>query len=278
MSTNTVDPSFPQAPEPKKPTKSLTLIFAILGGLILLGLIVGTSLYAFNSLSRTQTVLRAATSDLAVLEVEANAGEFALQFGDVTEAELDVRSARRGWSMERQGKVLVVDAPDGWMQWCVFGCEPSNTNVVLTLPEALNNGELDVQLDLSAGAFEADGNFNALNLEMGAGRLDARGAARTVNLSLGAGHASFELADVETAELEVSAGRLDGTLSGTAPRTVHGEISAGMLDLTLPTASYDVNVTQSAGSVDNRLAADPSSAHQITLDVSAGSAVLRPGS
>ena len=194
------------------------------------------------------------------------------------EAQLDIRSSDYGWELTRQGAALIVDSPDSWANWCVFGCDSTQSTVVLTLPEALNDGSLDVDLELSAGEFYGTGQFNSLVLEMSAGRLVASGSANSVDVRLGAGHASLELADVREASFEVSAGRLDGVLTGSVPASVSGEVSAGMLDLALPTASYDVRSTVSAGNLDNRLTTDPAAANKVLLDVSAGNVVLRESS
>lgn len=277
MSTPTMDPRLPQTPGPRRHAKPLTLILVVLGGLILLGLVLSASLSAFGSLSRTSSVLHANAEGLTALDIEANDGKLRVQFADITEAQLDVRSSRGNWDFKRQGSVLVVDAPDGWETWCFFGCDRQPSQVVLTLPEALNNGSLDVQLELAAGEFLADGAFNNLNLDMSAGRLVANGSAHHLNVRLGAGYAALDLAEVGTTVLDVAAGRLDGQFTGSAPSSVHAEISAGMLDLTLPDAGYDVRSEVAAGNVDNRLSQQTDSAHKVSLEVSAGTAVLRRG-
>lgn len=278
MSTNTVDPHLPQTAEPPRRNKTLTIVLAAFGALILLGLILGTAVSALNTLSRTDTVLHADASGISSLEVEANAGEFTLQFADVPEAQLDLRSERKGWDLQRRGDTLIVDAPDGWMQWCVFGCDSNPSLIVLTLPEALNDGQLNVELDLAAGEFRAEGQFNTLDIEMSAGRLVAAGAANSVRVQLGAGYAALDLADVANAQFEISAGRLDGILTGTAPESVQGEVNAGMLDLTLPQATYNLNSLDSSGMVNNLLRTDPESTHLVSMEVSAGNVMLRQGS
>lgn len=275
MSTNTV-PHTPRGPGTRN--KSLTIILSVLGGLVLLGLVLGTSWSSITSLNRTDSVQTADATGIDTLEVEANAGEFTLQFADITEARLEVRSSRGAWDLERQGNTLVVDSPGGWGNWCFFGCDSRPSVVVLSLPEFLNDGQLDVQLSLAAGEFITEGDFKTLDMDMSAGRLVALGAADSVDLRLGAGQATVELADVHTARFDISAGRLDGVFSGSAPASVQGEVSAGMLDLTLPEAGYDVRSTVSAGNLDNRLATASDSAHQVTMDVSAGNVVLRPAS
>ncbi|MEG2578265.1 MAG: hypothetical protein RSA54_11110, partial [Glutamicibacter sp.] len=65
-------------------------------------------------------------------------------------------------------------------------------------------------------------------------------------------------------------------LSGTAPKSIEGSVSAGSLELELPEATYDLRQNTAAGSVENLLATDPNSPNKITIDVSAGSATLHP--
>ncbi|WP_431710419.1 hypothetical protein [Glutamicibacter uratoxydans] len=278
MSTKTMDSPLPQVPEPPRRPQTLTYLLASFGALILLGVVLGTSWSALNTLSRGDSFLSANAQGITSVEVDADAREFNFEFADVPEAQLDIRSSDNGWELSRQGTALIVDSPDGWANWCIFGCDSTQSTVVLTLPEALNDGSLDVDLELSAGEFYGTGQFNSLVLEMSAGRLVASGSANSVDVRLGAGHASLELADVREASFEVSAGRLDGVLTGSVPASVSGEVSAGMLDLALPTASYDVRSTVSAGNLDNRLTTDPAAANKVLLDVSAGNVVLRESS
>ena len=68
---------------------------------------------------------------------------------------------------------------------------------------------------------------------------------------LSAGGADIDLDDVAEADFSVSAGAVDARLTGTAPRTVTVDVSAGALELTLPEAAYDVRSDVSAGEFEN---------------------------
>lgn len=278
--TQTQPSPMPPAPgAPKSSGNALNIILAVLGGLVVLTLLIGSARSAFAALNRDQSTHSASVQGVTGLEISAGAGNFDLRFADVSEATLDVDSTKsQDWKLMREGSNLVVDSPNGWGNWCFFGCDSRPSVVVLSLPEFLNDGQLDVQLSLAAGEFITEGDFKTLDMDMSAGRLVALGAADSVDLRLGAGQATVELADVHTARFDISAGRLDGVFSGSAPASVQGEVSAGMLDLTLPEAGYDVRSTVSAGNLDNRLATASDSAHQVTMDVSAGNVVLRPAS
>ncbi len=80
---------------------------------------------------------------------------------------------------------------------------------------------------------------------------------------------------MQRAIVEVSAGRVTGSLTGSAPSTVSVSAEAGGIDLTLPTGPYAVVATTEAGSFDNRLTEDAASAARVEVRVSAGSVVMR---
>src|SRR5699024_8477251 len=119
----------------------------------------------------------------------------------------------------------------------------------------------------------ADGDFNRLDVELGAGEANVSGSAR----ELDAGSANLNLANVQTAELEVSAARLITELTGSAPDNVNAEVSAGRLEVTLPDTEYAVNSQVSAGNLDNELQTSSASDHRVNVEVSAGNTSLRPG-
>src|SRR5699024_4708202 len=120
-------------------------------------------------------------------------------------------------------------------------------------------------------------NCDHLEVELGAGEATVNGTANALDAQLSAGSANLNLADVQTAEFEVSAGRLTTELTGNAPDTVNTEVSAGQFDLTLPDTQYAVTSDISAGDLDNQLLTSSDSNHQIIVELSAGGATLRPG-
>ena len=113
--------------------------------------------------------------------------------------------------------------------------------MTLVLPEELNDGSLNADLELSAGRLVADGDFNRPDVELGAGEANVNGSARELDAQLSAGSANLNLANVQTAELGVSAGRLITELTGSAPENVNAEVTAGRLEVTLPDTEYAVN-------------------------------------
>ncbi|MGP5663573.1 hypothetical protein [Glutamicibacter arilaitensis] len=268
-------PLQPTPPAPPANGKSLNIILAVLGGLVILTLLVGTARGAVASLSRDNSTQGINAKGVTSLDISANSGRFQLLFADTEEAILDVNGTNsRNWEMRREGNRIVVDSPDSWGNWCFFGCGFDENDATLVLPESLNNGSLDADFELAAGSFNAVGNYKNLVVEVGAGKLELSAGADTADISLGAGRAEVSLADVKNAKFDISAGHLQGTVSGEAPKSITAEISAGSLALELPDAAYDVRESVAAGDLKNLLVNDPSSPNKISMGLSAGSATL----
>ncbi len=279
MSTQTINPHPPQDPAPRGAGKALNIVLAVIGALALLTMAIGATRSAMSTLNSSHVIQQADAHGVSTLDVQANTGSFELKFADVSEASLEVRSTSgEQWSLEREGSTLTVRPPAGWNNFCFFGCSASDNEITLTLPEELNNGTVDAKFELGAGMFQADGNFKTLGLDVSAGELEVVGSADTVDAKLGAGRANLVLDDVDAATLDVSAGRMDAQFQGQAPRSVDARVSAGVMELILPDTSYNVSTDSSAGSIENKLNTSASSEFKVSVDVSAGSAVLRPGS
>ena len=267
----------PTPPAPANNGKPLNIILAVLGGLVILTLVIATARSAFASVSREHSIQEAEVSGVTALDVSASSGRFDLVFADTETATLEVRSAKAAsWKLQREGNRLVVKAPNGWDNFCFFGCGFDENEATLVLPESLNNGTLDADFDLSAGSFNAVGDYKNVVVEVGAGDLKLTGSAHTADVDLGAGEATVRLENVESARFDISAGELIGELSGEAPKSIDGSVSAGSLELQLPERTYDLRQNTAAGSVENQLATDPNSPHKITIQVSAGNAILYP--
>lgn len=279
MNSPTINaPVAPQNPQPAGSKKTLTLVLGIIGALVILGVIATSAWRASHSLANSSSSQSVGAGGVTALEVDADAGRFTVLFANVPEATLEVRSARSGeWKLRRDAGTLLVSSPNDWGDWCFTGCDWDENEVTLTLPSSLNEGTLDADLKMSAGEFSVDGNFNDLVMEMSGGTLDASGSAKGLSVELGAGKTDIDMADVQSANFDVSAGRIDSTFTGSAPRSVQAEVSAGMLQLTLPDTEYNVLQDVSAGGVENGLSVNSASEHQVQVEVSAGNVVLRPG-
>ena len=280
ITSNETDTRAPAPPEPKRPsaTRPIMVLVAVIGGLTLLVIMLTTIFSSAIGLNRGAATTTADATGVTSLTVDAGASRFDVEFSDVDEATLETNGLNADrWNLTRQGTDLTVEAPSLWTNWCLFNCSNNGTQVTLLLPEELNDGNLNADLDLSAGRLNATGDFDQLVFELGAGEANINGSARALDAQLNAGSANVHLADVETAELEVSAGRLNTELTGTAPNAVDADVSAGRLDVTLPDVAYAVDSDVSAGNLDNELQTSSASDHQIDVQVSAGNATLRAG-
>lgn len=260
---------------------AIAIAAAILGGgaLVLTG---GTSAIAAASQIATgsSSTVRTATADTAGvtgLRVEVGRGAATVRFDDVAEATMRTSgSGSDEWRLRRDGDVLRVDRPStpfGWWFGGWFGPDPQMT---LTLPRALE-GELTADLRLDAGTLATEGRFDTLSTTVNAGSLAVDGGARTVTTRVSAGSAMLRLADVTTADLSMSAGDLNATISGRQPDAVRLDVSAGSMDVIVPTGQYALSKDSSAGSIDAQIQTDPSSTHRIQASLSAGSITLRQG-
>lgn len=285
------------APAPQGPrgsgARAGAIAIAVFGGVVLLGTGATAAVAAVHDVSRSTVsgsgeVVSATTAGLSGLDLDVGRTNMSVEFGDVDEATLEVIGTRSDrWTMERNEDELVVRSPgnhfglfDGrWFGGDWFGGDlfEGEGQVVLTLPESLNDGSLSADFNLGAGSLDIEGDFDEVGIEMGAGSLTMAGAAASVDADISAGHARLDLADVSTADFTIAAGKLIATLTGTTPQEVTVDVSAGTLELTVPDDSYNVSQDVSAGSLDNRLDTSSSSRSTIDATVSAGSAILRPG-
>ena len=275
---DTTPPTSP-APHPAPPTRrpagarTIAILTAAAGAAII-AVTLGTSAAATAVSGSVETaVLTAQTRGVSALEVDSSAADVEVSFGAVDEATLTITGAggSDGWAMTRDGDRLIVDSDrDWWSGWNLWG---GTSRATLVLPERLAG--LDADLRVGAGAMRIAGDFGALDMTVDAGSLDAAGTATALDTTVSAGRADVQLDGVERAVVEVSAGRVTGSLTGTTPSTVSVAAEAGGIDLTLPAGPYAVAATTEAGSFTNRLTEDAASAARVEVRVSAGSVVLR---
>lgn len=276
----------PAAPAAARPSRgaltAITIAAAIIGGgaLVTAG---GTSAFAAmqqvttgdgSVLSSTKVDVRGITR----LTIDVGRGDATVRFGDVADATMSVTGQGGGdWTMRRDGDVLRVDRPSAPFGWWIAGWFGTDPRMTLTLPRELE-GELAGDLTLDAGSLTAEGRFDTLSSTVNAGSLTVDGGATTVTARLSAGSATLRLDDVTTADLSLSAGDLNATIGGAQPDLVRLDVSAGSMDVAVPSGRYDLSKDTSAGTMDARIQTDPSSSHRIRSTLSAGSITLREGS
>lgn len=284
MSTTlTPPPVVPDTPvEPPRPSsggsRAVAIVVIVLGGIVLLGATISAAVSTIASASVHTSTRAVDIAGVEELNVDAAAGTLRVEFTDVPEAELEVTSSwdADAWRLERDGDTLQVSSPDrfgwfGWRGW--FG--DGGADAVLRLPSSLDG--LDASVSLGAGEFVTDGEFGELDLSLAAGSFDVSGSAESLSADVSAGRGTLELEGVSEADLTVSAGSLDATLTGTQPDAVDLDVSAGSLRLTVPEGEYDVRSEVSAGEFDNGIGSTPDASSTITVQVSAGQAVLKSG-
>jgi hypothetical protein len=253
----------------------IAILVIAVGALVLLGTIVSSAFGTWAAASVHTTTRTLEVDGVTALDVQVDAGGFRVEFDDVDEAELDVRSAWGidRWTLERDGDALVVASPRGWLNGWFGGWFGGNGSAVLRLPESLEG--MDADLGLAAGDLVVDGSFGELDLEVGAGRAEVSGAATSLNADLSAGHAEVELDAVREVTTQVSAGSLEAVFTGRAPSEIVADVSAGSLRLTVPEGEYDISSEVSAGDFDDGIGSTEGAGSTIRVTVSAGEAVLR---
>lgn len=282
-------PSAPESPRVadsgRSPgTTAIMIVTAVVGGMALLGsgataAFAATGTLRESSIAGSDTVQTVDASEVEGLDLDVDAGNMRIEFGDVDEAELAMTDSRGpDWTLEREGDDLVVRSPEfrfGWWFGSWFGDDQS---AVLTLPENLREAALDADLTLDAGSLDVVGDFGTLDITVNAGALDVEGSAASLSIDMSAGRADAVLDGVDEADLSVSAGDLNVELTGRAPSQTTIGVSAGSVDLTVPDQSYSITQDVSAGSLDAKVDQSSSSRRMIDVSLSAGSVTIRPGS
>ncbi len=256
--------------------RPIGIALAVIGGVALAGSGATAALGAVGELSQVSTATSLSADGIRSLDLEVDASDVTVVFADVVRAELSVEGDRRGeWSLSRDGDELVVHSPDHGFGWWFGGWWAGEERVTLTLPQSLAG--IDAEFELNAGSLDVAGDFGELDVVVGAGALYLEGAADQVDAEINAGRAEITLADVRSADLTISAGRLTAELTGRAPDEIVFDVSAGSMTLTVPDDVYDVTDQVDAGSFSNDVQTSSEASRTIRATVSAGSATLLPG-
>lgn len=285
-SNGTTQASPPTAPPAASTSRgaltAITIAAAILGGGALVIAGGGAALAAVSQVASSDgsvgTSTSIDTSGVTALKVDIGRGSAAIRFADVDEATMRATGEGNGdWTMRREGDTLRVERPGARFGWWIAGWFGDEPQMTLTLPRELE-GELSADLQLDAGALTAAGRFDTLSTTVNAGSLTIEGGADSVRTRVTAGSATLRLEDATTVDLSMSAGDMNATIMGSQPDETHLDVSAGSMDVTLPSGRYALSKDVSAGSLDTRIQNDASSSHRIQASLSAGSMVVREGS
>lgn len=275
--TLTPPPAGSPAPVPPSDPRSSSRVIAILaicfGTVLIIGAVFTGVFTAVRAAAQQTSTLTADAAGITGLNVDVGAADFTIVYAGA-EVTLDVTGNAGDWHLTRDGGTLDVTTDRGWWGgWRFFG---DGDTAVLTLPERLKDTRMDADFSLGAGVLRAEGTYGELELDLGAGSIDVSGSAESLDADISAGRAVFDLADVDQVRLQVSAGGVTGTLTGTAPSDVAIDVSAGRLELTLPDTTYALATDVSAGDLEHTLSTDPASDNRITASVSAGFVKLTP--
>jgi hypothetical protein len=287
--TTTLTPPTAGSPEPAGPpptrgsSRVVAIIVVVFGALVILGTIFSAIVSTIGAASVHTTTRTADASGVSDLDVDVAAGSLRIEFTDVSKAELEVTSTWGAdhWTLSSRGGTLRVASPQGvFGQGWPFGGWPFGLNDVgdatLRLPQSLEGTDADLRL--AAGELVVvDGSFGQLGLDMGAGQARIAASVDDITADVSAGSAELDLQGAHSANLQVSAGSLEAQLSGRQPDSLELEVSAGTLDVTVPAGDYHVTSDVSAGDFDNRVGSVPGADSTVTVQVSAGKAILRAG-
>lgn len=256
---------------------AVTVVLAAVGGAVLLGTGIAAASTGVGKLTPRSGALTADADGVSLLDLRVGAAEVRVEFDEVEHAQLRVEGGdAQDWSLRNVDGELEVRGPDHGFDWFGGGWwdfDWDDRQATLVLPLELEG--IDADLTLEAGSLRVDGRFGELDLDVQAGYTSVDGTVNDLDVNVEAGRADIDLDGVQAAQFTVSAGRLEATLQST-PDSVEANVSAGALVLVVPDDEYDLSQTQSAGSIDSTLTVDTDSTHKIDVEVSAGSAKLRP--
>lgn len=263
------------APAPRRGTsRAVAIIAIVIGSLIILGGLGSAIFSAWRASAVTSDTLSVDAAGVTGLDIDISAADLRVVYADVDAAQLEVTGNAGQWRLEREeDEISVYTERGGWFDFIGMG---DVDRAVLTLPEAFADRAVDASLSLSAGSITADGAFGDLEIDLSAGAITVTGTANELDVEVSAGRTVIDLADVRSGSIQVSAGDVEGRLTGTAPREFGIDVSAGRVDLGLPNATYAVSSDISAGNLDNALQTSASASSRITVSISAGNVALRP--
>ena len=265
-------PPSPEGRPRRSAPRVIAILTIVLGSAIILGTVVAAVFATLAVPFRQDHDASLDVSGVTELRVDADATDLTIEFKDVDEASLRVVEGSRGaWRFDVDDDTLrVASPPPPFFGWLLGG----NGRATHTQPSELAGAH--PPHSRSPGSLTADGIFGELELDLSAGDLDVTGEAETLDLDVRAGRADIDIADVREASFGLSAGDTTARLTGSAPRTVSVDVSAGSLDLTLPDETYALRSDVSAGGLSTgSLRTDGSSSRTVSIDLSAGSVTVR---
>ncbi len=273
--TLTAPPQPPTTDAPRRMSSRVIATLAIaLGALLIVGTVLSGVFSAVRAAGLRTETFTADAAGITELDVDINGASLQIVYGD--DASLTVDGAAADWRFERDEDSLHVTNDRSWWGGLRFGWGGSDT-AVLTLPRSLERAALDAELSVNGGDLDVRGAFGDLDLDLAGGTMDVSGSARELSIDGSAGRLDIDLADVDTADLTLSAGSLTGALTGSALQSFEAEVSAGRLEMTVPDAAYAITADVSAGTFRHTLTEDAASRRSVSVQVDAGAVILGAG-
>lgn len=238
----------------------------------------------------TDTLRRDVSEKVAKIKITNSAGR--VQIRATSQDHVSVEAVQR-WRGVNKPEVTVqvtgdtVEVSAGKTQWfTLFGSSPS-VDFTITVPEgvsvdadsdagdvAASGAFADTRLKSDAGQVTADGTFGQLWAHSSAGRVMVSGTkASGVDIESSAGEVSSTIASFGTLKARCSAGKVSVTARDFA--AIDADSSAGRVDVFVPTGSYRIDASTSAGKTQlDRVMNDSGAGKSIRAHSSAGNVTI----
>lgn len=254
-----------------------TLRTALLAGgsILVVALLVAVVVAVLTAANRPDAS-RVVTIDTAfdTLSVTAEVADVRIEFGGVDETvvEFEQRGANRDLSFEAEasgGTLAVAVAEHGAAPW-FFGDFSESPRLTVTLPAALDEDALAVDLETDAGDIVLDGDFGEVSLISTVGDVRLDGSAERLDVETTVGEVTLDGYGITgTAALRTTSGDVDASLES-VPAGVDISTNVGDVDLELPTGDYRIDTSTNVGDVTINAPSDPDAETIVHVDTTVG--------
>lgn len=278
MTTQDNLPAAPQQPAPAKKSNTLRTVLLVIGSIVLAIVLITTVVQVAVSLTREDTSgTFAVQEEFDQVDVRVSAADFEVEYADIDEAQIRFDQGGTNLRLDRDvsGGVLTitVDHPGwGWLGWIGDGWWgwDDHATLELTLPAAMEQDALGLDIDSSAGNLRVSGEYGIVAVESTAGNVRMSGAAEDLEINTTAGNVELEdLSVTGTFRSDSTAG--NGTFEfRTLPDSIDVQATAGDLRVTLPSGSYRIDTDTTAGNVTQDVSSDPNADRVYRFETTAG--------
>ena len=277
MTSQDSPPAAPRQPAPAR-NNTLRTVLLVVGSIVLAIILITTVVRVAYSLNREDTSGTFTVEEsFDQIDVRVSAADVDVEYADIAEARIKFDQGGTNLRLDRDvsGGVLTitVDHPGwGWWSWGGDGWWGwgDNATLELTLPEAMQEDELALGIDSSAGNLTVSGDYGNVTVESTAGNVRMAGAAQSLEISTTAGNVNLRDLSVTGAfSSESTAG--NGTFEfRTLPDSIDVQATAGDLRITLPRGSYRIETDTTAGNVTQDVSSDQNADRVYRFETTAG--------